>query len=313
MAVKFRLSWISLLGAILAVTMAACSSSGGSGSPSSSPSEHAAAAAPLAKLLPASIRKSGSLVIATDASYPPCEYFPSPGASMVGFEPDLWNAMGQQLGVKIHPVNTSFDGLIPGVQSGRYPAAMECISDSLPREKQVSFVDFIYDTAGVYTTANNASKITTNPLSLCGLTAASQTGLDFVGFLKQILSPHCTKNGKPPIKLSLYPSEAATLLALYSGRVDFVLDDVAALAYLARKAPKPVVLRTDPLLPKLYLGIVVNKSNTQLQHALLEAMKAIHANGAYAKALAKWKVSDLALNTPGINLEKSNPLPSPTP
>lgn len=253
------------------------------------------------------------MVIATDASYPPCEYFPTPGAPMVGFEPDLWNAMGKKLGITIKAVNTAFDGLIPGVQSGRYPVAMECISDSAAREKQVSFVDFIYDTEGVYTTAKNASSITTDPLSLCGKTAAAQTGLDFVGFIKNILSPHCTKHGKPAIKLSLFPSEAATLLALYAGRVDFVLDDLAALAFLERKAPQPVVLRTDALLPKLYLGIVINKSNTQLQHAMLSALKAIQADGEYAAALKKWKVSSLALNTPGINLGTSKPLPMPKP
>ena len=58
---------------------------------------------------------------------------------------------GQPLGVKINAVNTAFDGLIPGVQSGRYPTAMECISDSLDREKQVTFVDFVYDNRGVST------------------------------------------------------------------------------------------------------------------------------------------------------------------
>jgi polar amino acid transport system substrate-binding protein len=269
--------------------------------------------ASVASLLPPDIKSAGSVTIATDASYPPCEYFPTPGAAMVGFEPDLWNAMAAKLGIKVKAVNTSFDGLIPGVQSGRYPIAMECISDSAAREQQVSFVDFIYDTEGVYTTAKNASEITTDPLSLCGKTAAAQTGLDFVGFITKILTPHCVKNGKPAIKLALFPSEAATLLALYAGRVDFVLDDLAALAYLERRAPQPVVLRTDALLPKLYLGIVINKSNTKLQQAMLAALKAIQADGQYAATLKKWKVSSLALKDPGINLATSNPLPSPKP
>lgn len=281
------------------------------GSSASSTSTNSPASA--ASLLPPKIKSAGSVTIATDASYPPCEYFPTPGAAMVGFEPDLWNAMAAKLGIKVNAVNTTFDGLIPGVQSGRYPIAMECISDSAEREKQVSFVDFIYDTEGVYTTAKKASEITNDPLSLCGKTAAAQTGLDFVGFITKILTPHCLKNGKPAIKLALFPSEAATLLALYSGRVDFVLDDLAALAYLQRRAPQPVVLRTDALLPKLYLGIVINKSDTKLQQAMLAALKAIQADGQYAAALKKWKVSSLALKTPGINLATSNPLPSPKP
>jgi len=315
MSVKRRLPrhtiWGALVAAVLAVAIPAYAAGGGA---------HAArthvattASAPLANLLPASIRKSGSLTIATDASYPPCEYFPNPGGAMVGFEPDLWNAMGKLLGVKINAVNTSFDGLIPGVQSGRYPAAMECISDSLAREKQVSFVDFVYDNEGVYLLKKNAASITTNPLSLCGKKAAAQTGLDFVGMITGTLDPHCTKAGKPPIQLSQFPSESAVLLALYNGRVDFSLDDLAALAFLERKAPAPVLLRTDALLPKLYLGIVLSKQSTQLQNALLAAEKRLVANGTYAKVLAKWKISPLALMTPGINLAKTHPLPIPKP
>jgi polar amino acid transport system substrate-binding protein len=232
---------------------------------------------------------------------------------MVGFEPDLWNAMGAKLGVKIKAVNTAFDGLIPGVQSGRYPIAMECISDSLERQKQVSFVDFVLDKVGVYTTKENASKVTSDPLSLCGLRVAAQTGLDYVGMIKNTLSPHCTKNGKPAIKLSQFPSESAVLLALYSGRADFVLADLPALAYLESKAPKPVVLRTNALLPTLYLGIVTKKDNTQLQQAMLAALKAVIADGTYDKVMKKWKISSLALKDPGINLAQSKPLPVPTP
>ena len=300
---------------VIAAIIAVWGVSAGSSSAStlSSKSTARAAAAPLANLLPASIRNSGSLTIATDAQYPPCEYVPKPGGPMVGFEPDLWNAMGAKLGVKIKTVNTAFDGLIPGVQSGRYPVAMECISDSLAREKQVSFVDFVYGSEGVYLLKKNAAKVTTDPLSLCGLKAAAQTGLDFVGFITTILDPHCAKHGKPPIKLTQFPSESAVLLALYTGRVDFSLDDLAALAFLERSAPQPVLLRTDPLLPKLYLGIVINKSSTQLGKALLAALKAIQADGTYAKVLAKWKISPLALPTPGINLAKSKPLPIPKP
>jgi polar amino acid transport system substrate-binding protein len=295
-----------ILAAVLAIAIPAYATSGGS--------PHAGtAAAPLASLLPPSIRNSGTLVIATDASYPPCEYFAKPGGPMVGFEPDLWNAMGALLGVKIKAVNTAFDGLIPGVQSGRYPVAMECISDSLAREKQVSFVDFVFDNEGVYLLKKNAASITGDPLSLCGKTAAAQTGLDFVGMITGTLDPHCTKHGKPPIKLTQFPSEAAVLLALYTGRVDFSLDDLAALAYLEKKAPQPVLLRTDPLLPKLYLGMVTSKQSSQLQKALLAADKRLVADGTYARVLAKWKISPLSLTSPGINLAKSNPLPIPKP
>lgn len=273
----------------------------------------AASPPPLFKLLPPDIQKSKSLVMATDAAYPPCEYFPAPGKPMVGFEPDLWNAMARKLGIKIKPVNTNFNGLIPGVQSGRYPAAMECISDSAAREKQVTFIDAFFGVVAVYTTAKHAAQVTSNPFSLCGLTVALQTGTDFAGMVKDTLSPHCTKIGKPAIKTLQFPAQSAVLLALYSGRADFIISDLAAAAYLKKKAPQPVVLRTNRLLPKLYLGIVVNKNNVKLQQAFLAAMKAIQADGEYDKIMAKWGVSQTAFHHPGINLATKKPLPTPKP
>src|SRR5262245_54883069 len=126
---KYRLWRVPLwsLVPVIAVAIAACGSSSSSRSNSGSGGGSGAAAdtatatatstssnsgsASLGHLLPADIRNSGSLTIATDASYPPCEYFPKPGEPMIGFEPDLWNAMGAKLGVKIKAVNTAFDGL----------------------------------------------------------------------------------------------------------------------------------------------------------------------------------------------------------
>ena len=67
-----------------------------------------------------------------------------------------------------------------------------------------------------------------------------------------------------------------------------------------------MLLRTDPLLPKLYLGIVLNKASTQLQKALLAAHKAMVANGTYAKVLESG-IFGACAERPGINLESNPP------
>lgn len=268
----------------------------------------------LNSLLPASVRTSGKLVIATDASYPVCESMDQTTNEMVGFEPDIWNAMGKVLGVQIEPVNTAFDGLIPGVQSGRYPAAMECISDNPDREKVVTFIDFIYGQASIFAlkSAADAGKVTEDPLSICGLTGAAAKGTDFAGYLKNILSAHCTKNGKPPLKISLLPSGSQVELAVYSGRADFAIDDTASVAYLIEHAPKPLALIPNDLLPKSYLGIITKPDAKDLQTALLRALEAIQASGEYASIMKKWDIGHLALVPPGINLATNKPIKNPT-
>lgn len=58
--------------------------------------------------------------------------------------------MEPHLGVEIEQESIQFDGLIPGVQSGRYDAAMECISDNEERREVVQFVNNAYGMNGLW-------------------------------------------------------------------------------------------------------------------------------------------------------------------
>ena len=40
----------------------------------------------------------------------------------------------------------------------------------------------------------------------------------------------------------------------------------------------------------------------------LKALEVLHANGTYDKIMAKWQLSDVRLDKPGINLMKTNPI-----
>ena len=258
-------------------------------------------------MLPENIRKSGVVKLATDAHYPPCESFAEDNKTMVGWEPDFWNALGQVMGVKVEAESVAFAGLIPGVASGRYDIAMECIADNPEREKQVMFVDVIFARSAAYTVESNTT-ITNDPLSFCGLRTATQQGTNFVESVETIMSPHCEKNGKAKIENSLFPSVDATLLALYAGRVDFVLNNAMSVNELKKKAPKPIRVIEVPLLPKRYVGIVINKDNKQLADALLEGTKALHASGVYDQIIDRWDLHLLKLPEPGINLATAKPL-----
>ncbi len=263
-------------------------------------------------MLPQSIQDAGKITIATDAHYPPCQSFASDNTTIIGYEPDLWNAIAQKLGITYEVESIAFAGLIPGVESGRYNVASECISDNLEREKKVNFVVHAYSTGAVYTLASNTT-ITDDPLSLCGLKVGIQQGFDFVNVANKVMTPRCEKNGKPAVKVSEYPSGDQVLLSLYSGRSDFVLDGLAAATAIKAAAPQPVRFVENELLPKYYNGMVVAKDNMQLAEALLAALKAVQAEGVYSKVMAKWNISPLEIEEPGINLAASKPLPYPEP
>jgi polar amino acid transport system substrate-binding protein len=265
----------------------------------------------LNELLPEQIRKSGVLTLATDAHYPPCESLADDNATAIGFEPDIWNALGARLGVRMQVISTAFGGLIPGVQSGRYAMAMECLSDSAARETQVLFIDYAYATSQIYALASNAS-LTSDPLSICGLKTAAQVATDSVDSLA-MLSAHCLKQGRKPLAIAQFPDAPSMFTAMISGRVDFVLNDTVAAEAMREEFPVPLKTYQNALLPRLYTGMIVLPNARQLAQALLAGLRAIQQDGTYDAVMAKWKLSALILKDPGINLATSRPLPVPVP
>ncbi len=76
------------------------------------------------------------------------------------------------------------------------------------------------------------------------------------------------------------------------------MDDTASVAYLKKVAPKPITIIPSKFIPKAYLGMIVQRGNTQLERALLAAMQRLHANGTYSAVLAKWQITTLASQRP---------------
>lgn len=267
----------------------------------------------LTELLPQQFRDSGVLPLATDPNYPPCQYFEPGSDVMQGFEVDLWDAVGAALGVKVEPISTTFDGLIPGVQSGRYPITMECLTDRAERQEVVTFVDYAITKGAIFTLEANPANISEDPLSLCGLRMSAVNGMDQILTADEILSVRCEKNGKPKVEVQAYPSSAASMLALYSGRADFIITDLAAGVYMERTAPEPLTYFNNELLPSFYWGAAVNKDDPEMQQAILAGFEAITASGQYAEIMKKWGIEDLMIDEPGINLATQKPRPMPAP
>jgi len=93
-----------------------------------------------------------------------------------------------------------------------------------------------------------------------------------------------------------------------------VTDDAAA-KYLGQDGhPSRSLPSRTRCLPKFYLGIVVSKSDTKLQQAMLQATRELQQDGTYGKVLAKWNISELGLkprrHQPG---DPSHPLANPKP
>src|SRR2546423_4525593 len=74
-----------------------------------------------------------TLTIGTDATFPPLESIK--GDEFVGFDIDLGNALGKELGAKVNWVNSGFDGIFAALQTGKFDMVMSSVTITADRKK----------------------------------------------------------------------------------------------------------------------------------------------------------------------------------
>ena len=78
--------------------------------------------------------------MATNAEFPPYEY--KEGDNIIGIDAEVAQAIADKLGMKLEIVDTKFDSIIPGVQSGKYDMGMAGMTVTEERQQSVSFSDY---------------------------------------------------------------------------------------------------------------------------------------------------------------------------
>ncbi|QIN77360.1 transporter substrate-binding domain-containing protein [Rubrobacter marinus] len=113
---NFRGAALLVLAMLLSLSLAACGGGGGGGG-----------------------EQAEEIVVASDIAYPPFEY--DEGGEPAGFDIDLMREVGERAGFTPQFQNVTFDGIIGGLQSGNYDAAISAMTITEERQQDVDFSD----------------------------------------------------------------------------------------------------------------------------------------------------------------------------
>jgi polar amino acid transport system substrate-binding protein len=284
----------------LAVTSGGCGdSNAGGGGP------QAGYDAALHRTLPASVRARGVLRVETDASYAPAESFAPDGHTIIGFDPDLADALGHVLGVKVTFVNADFSKLLERLGAGRSDAVISALTDTAERERDADFINYFSAGTSIVVKRGNAEGIT-DLVGLCGRTVAVEQDTTQVDLLAR--SQKQCPAGRP-MNVKSFDTNADALLQLRTGRAQAVLNDyppAVALTTDATTRAEYQLASTTQYEPGLY-GIAVAKGNTALRDALASALDTLIRSGEYAEILRRWEVRDGAVSTASVNAARVAP------
>ena len=284
-----------IAGLLLAVTALTLVVSGVAGA--SSKSSKLSKVPSIAKQVPSKIRSKGSLVVASDATYAPMEFIAKDGKTVVGVDADLAKALGTVMGLKLNVQNASFDGIIPGIKSGKYDIGMSSFTDTKARQKVVDFVTYFSAGTSFYEKASGGPALS-GLASLCGKSVAVENGTteqsDATAQNKK-----CKKAGKPGVSVKAYPDQNSANLAISSGHQQIGMADSPVAAYIVQQSHGQFKLVGKSYGTAPY-GIALPKGNGMTK-PMLSAVKYLMKQGTYAKILKKWGVQGGAISNPKIN------------
>ncbi|MBJ6765437.1 ABC transporter permease subunit [Myxococcaceae bacterium JPH2] len=215
-----------------------------------------------------------TLRIGTDATYPPFESVHD--GELVGFDVELGNLVGEELGAKVEWTNTSFDGVFPALLAGKFDLVMSAVTITPERQERLAFSDPYY-TAGQRVAARQDDLSITGIESLRGKVAGIQINTTAALVLQKL----------PDVQVRQYPSIDLALQDLLNGNLAGVVGDSPTLRYFIHHGFKGL-RTTGDLLTEEHYGIVMRPDDPALRTAVNAALKRLRDNGRFAALEEKY-------------------------
>ncbi|MFE3775930.1 ABC transporter substrate-binding protein [Streptomyces sp. NPDC059122] len=293
----------AVLSAVVVATLTAC---GGQAASTAPPARVAVAGAQITRdaalhdALPAGIKDSGTVRVATDVPYAPFAMFVTEGKpDLTGLDYDLGQALGAKLGVRFAFTPQKFDGIVPAVQAGKFDVAMSALTDTKERRQVLDFVDYSVSGSGVLVAKGNPARITKLD-DLCG----RHVGVEAATHQLQLLQTHqaaCTAAGRPQIGIQTFPKDSDAQLALRSGKVVADVLTKPAAGWTAKTADGGGAFEVvdDPSASAGYgatpNGIGVSKKLPQLTEAIRKALQQLIDEGTLTRICDKYGAASIAV------------------
>lgn len=216
----------------------------------------------------------GTLVMATNAEFPPYEYHD--GDKIVGIDAEIAQAIADELGMTLEIEDIAFDSIIPELASGKADMALAGMTVTEDRKASVDFSDS-YASASQMIIVKEDSQIT-GPADLEGITVGVQLGTTGDIYVSDLEAKGTT--------VERYNKGFEAVQALSQGKVDaVVIDGEPAKTFVAETEGLKIL---DEAFTEEDYAIAVKKGNTELLDKINGALKNLKDSGTLDEIVAKY-------------------------
>ena len=213
------------------------------------------------------------LRIGTEGAYAPFNYTNADG-TLGGFDVDIANALCADMKVTCEITAQDWDGIIPGLKSGKYDAIVAAMSVTPERSQQVAFTDPYFSNTLVFLAKAGSSFDPSNDSDINAHSIAAQ---------RSTISSQWFEKAYPKADMKLYDTLSNAFLDLGSGRVDAMISDkLPALQWLNSPAGDGFTLKGTEVDINDNFAIAVRPGDA-LQTKINQSLANIKANGTYDK------------------------------
>jgi polar amino acid transport system substrate-binding protein len=228
------------------------------------------------------IKKRGYMVVATEDDYPPFEAVVN--GQPVGYDHALLAVLRKQAGFEIRQEILPWQGILPGVASGKYDAAVTAAVITDERVKSLDFTMPISESTMAYVKRTGDDRIKSiKDLSAMAL-GVQQGGASFQ--VLPDLESELQKTGGKLGQIVQYGNFSEAYQDLVNKRVDAVIHNIVSLSTLTSEKPKQFELG-QRVGNKSYAAWAVQKGNASLLAFLNAFLKQERDDGTFKKLQAE--------------------------
>ena len=217
-----------------------------------------------------------TLVMATNAEFPPYEYYE--GEEVVGIDVDIAKAVAEELGMELKIEDMAFDSVIPAVSSGKADIALAGLTVTDERKENLNFTDTYANATQVIIVKEDSA--IAGPDDLEGKKIGVQLGTTGDLYASDIKDA----------EVEQYNKGFEAVQATMQGKIDAVIIDSEPAKEFVAEAEGLKIL--DEAFTEEEYAIGIAKDNDELLEKVNKALKSLKESGKLDEIVAEYIKAD---------------------
>ena len=230
----------------------------------------------------ARVKAAGLFKVGTETAFAPFDFIDA--GTHAGLNVDLFAEIGKEMGVKIEWVALPWEGVLPGLEAGKFDMVAGPATITKERMARYRFLPPIAEsTVALLKRAGDMSVM--KPADIEGKSVGGGKASSQLAQLKTFVD---TLPGKANVREYVSNNDAYADLA--AGRIVAVGNSLPNIAYVAKQRPDTFAVVLPPFGTKSYFGYIAPKDadHAALDDAVQAALLKIKADGRLAALQTKW-------------------------